>query len=110
MITTWEDEDLNLKDKLLRGIFAYGFENPSPIQKSAVPTMIAEGKDGERRDIIAQAQSGTGKTGAFTISTLQIIDESVKQTQALIIATSFNSIMNINLLNNIIIITNIILN
>tara|TARA_Y100001970_G_C14242243_1_gene865656 strand:+ start:400 stop:1572 length:1173 start_codon:yes stop_codon:yes gene_type:complete len=86
MITTWEDDDLNLKDKLLRGIFAYGFEKPSPIQKSAVPTMVAEGKDGERRDIIAQAQSGTGKTGAFTISTLQIIDESVKKTQALIIA------------------------
>ena len=86
MITTWEDENLNLKDTLLRGIYAYGFEKPSPIQKSAVPTMVAVNKDGERRDIIAQAQSGTGKTGAFTVSTLQIIDENVKQTQALIIA------------------------
>ena len=48
--------------------------------------MVSETKDGERRDIIAQAQSGTGKTGAFTVSTLQIIDESEKKTQALILA------------------------
>ncbi len=85
-IQTWEDENLNLKDNLLRGIFAYGFEKPSPIQKTAVPTMVSENKEGERRDIIAQAQSGTGKTGAFSVSTLQIIDESVKETQALILA------------------------
>ena len=48
--------------------------------------MVLERRDGHRKDIIAQAQSGTGKTGAFTISTLQIIDESVKETQALILA------------------------
>jgi len=85
-VQTWEDESLDLKDNLLRGVYAYGFEKPSPIQKTAVPTMISESKDGERRDIIAQAQSGTGKTGAFTVSTLQIINESEKKTQALILA------------------------
>ena len=85
-ITTWEDENLDLKPKLLRGIYAYGFEKPSPIQKTAVPTMVLERRDGHRKDIIAQAQSGTGKTGAFTVSTLQIIDENVKKTQALILA------------------------
>ena len=50
-VNTWEDEHLNLKDNLLRGIFAYGFEKPSPIQKTAVPTMISESKNGERKDI-----------------------------------------------------------
>jgi len=85
-VQTWEDESLDLKDNLLRGIYAYGFEKPSPIQKTAVPTMVSETKDGNRRDIIAQAQSGTGKTGAFTVSTLQIINENEKKTQALILA------------------------
>ena len=85
-VQTWEDESLDLKDKLLRGVYAYGFEKPSPIQKTAVPTMVSETKEGDRRDIIAQAQSGTGKTGAFTVSTLQIINENEKKTQALILA------------------------
>ena len=70
---------LNLKDNLLRGIFSYGFENPSKIQSSAIPPMV------EGKDIIAQAQSGTGKTGAFTIASLQKLDESLKATQILII-------------------------
>ena len=86
MIQSWEDENLDLKSNLLRGIYAYGFENPSPIQKTAVPTMVLEKNKENRRDIIAQAQSGTGKTGAFTISTLQIIDETQAKTQALILA------------------------
>ena len=85
-VQTWEDETLDLKENLLRGIYSYGFEKPSPIQKTAVPTMVSEIKEKKRRDIIAQAQSGTGKTGAFTVSTLQIIDENVKNTQALILA------------------------
>ena len=48
--------------------------------------MVSETKEHKRRDIIAQAQSGTGKTGAFTVSTLQIINENEKKTQALILA------------------------
>lgn len=77
-ITNWND--LNIKEGLLRGIFSYGFENPSPIQKRAIKPII------EKNDVIAQAQSGTGKTGAFTISTVEIVDETVKETQALIMA------------------------
>jgi translation initiation factor 4A len=78
LITKWSE--LNLKDELLRGIYSYGFEEPSPIQgKSILP--ITSGKD-----IIAQAQSGTGKTGAFSISMLQRIDENKKEPQGLIMA------------------------
>lgn len=74
---TWDD--LNIDDNLLRGIYSYGFEVPSEIQKIAI-TPIVDGKD-----LIAQAQSGSGKTGAFAIGTLQSIVLK-KGTQALIIA------------------------
>ncbi len=94
-INAWDDESVDLKANLLRGIYAFGFEQPSPIQKTAVPTMIAEDKNGARRDIIAQAQSGTGKTGAFCVSTLQIIDENVRKTQALILAPTHELAMQI---------------
>tara|TARA_B100000686_G_C16789314_1_gene977516 strand:+ start:1575 stop:2729 length:1155 start_codon:yes stop_codon:yes gene_type:complete len=73
-------EDLNLKESLLRGVFSYGFENPSIIQNSAIP-ILSKGKD-----IIAQAQSGTGKTGAFSIGCLNKLDEEKKRTQVLIIS------------------------
>lgn len=60
-------DGMDLDERLLRGVYAYGFETPSPIQqKSIVP--ICSGTD-----IIGQAQSGTGKTGAFVIGTLQRI-------------------------------------
>jgi len=49
-----------LKKDLLRGIYGYGFEKPSPIQAKAILPVI------QNRDTIAQAQSGTGKTGAFS--------------------------------------------
>ena len=54
-------DDLDCKMDLLRGIYSYGFENPSPIQKKAILPMLTD------RDLIAQAQSGTGKTGCFTV-------------------------------------------
>jgi len=77
-IKTWDE--LNLKNGLLRGIYANGFENPSEIQKKAILPII------NKNDVIAQAQSGTGKTGAFTISALQITDVSMDELQSLIIA------------------------
>lgn len=70
-------EDLGLKDSLLRGIFAHGWEKPSPIQSLAIRPMI------EGLDILAQAQSGTGKTGAFTIASLQLINPSNPEPQIL---------------------------
>ncbi len=53
----WDDEQLNLKDKLLRGIYAFGFEHPSPIQKRGLYPMIYSSTSGKHRDLIAQAQS-----------------------------------------------------
>lgn len=69
-----------LKEDLLRGIYAYGYEIPSRIQSYAIPQII------NGRDIIAQSQSGTGKTGAFVISTLQKIDENLNSPQAIILS------------------------
>ena len=76
----WDDENLNLNTKLLRGIYSYGFETPSPIQKKAIIPIL------NKKDVIAQAQSGTGKTGAFTISILQSIDPDIDSTQAIIMS------------------------
>tara|TARA_B110000008_G_scaffold278691_2_gene323229 strand:+ start:948 stop:2132 length:1185 start_codon:yes stop_codon:yes gene_type:complete len=84
-IKDWEDERLNLKKKLLRGIYSFGFENPSEIQKKAIyPFVKKYGK--KRKDIVAQAQSGTGKTGAFVVSSLQILNEKVNKPQVMILA------------------------
>uniref|UniRef100_A0A1B6EIR3 Eukaryotic initiation factor 4A n=1 Tax=Cuerna arida TaxID=1464854 RepID=A0A1B6EIR3_9HEMI len=73
-------DKLGLKEDLLRGIFAYGFETPSAIQQRATKAII------EGRDVIAQAQSGTGKTATFSIAILQRIDMNLKQCQALVLA------------------------
>ena len=76
----FDDEKINLKENLLRGIYNYGFNNPSKIQKTCIPIILDE------KDMIAQSQSGTGKTGTFTISTLQIVDENINECQAIILA------------------------
>ena len=73
-------DDLDIKPTLLRGIYAYGFENPSPIQKKGILPFLS------KNDLIAQAQSGTGKTGCFTIGTLQTIDETNNTIQAIILS------------------------
>ena len=73
-------EDMDLCDNLLRGIFAYGYEKPSVIQQKAIRQFITG------KDIIAQAQSGTGKTATFTIGMLQKIDVSLNKTQVIILA------------------------
>lgn len=73
-------DDMNLKEALLRGIYAYGFERPSAIQQRAILPCI------EGRDVIAQAQSGTGKTATFSIAILQTIDTNLRECQALVLA------------------------
>ncbi|KAJ9576938.1 hypothetical protein L9F63_006464 [Diploptera punctata] len=83
--STWEEvvenfDDMNLKEELLRGIYAYGFEKPSAIQQRAIIPCV------KGHDVIAQAQSGTGKTATFSISILQQIDTSNHECQALILA------------------------
>ncbi|CCI41478.1 hypothetical protein ABG067_006864 [Albugo candida] len=71
---------MELREDLLRGIYAYGFEKPSAIQQRAVKPILMG------HDCIAQAQSGTGKTATFTVSILQKINTNLKETQALILA------------------------
>ena len=71
---------MNLKEELLRGIYAYGFEKPSAIQQRAIVPCI------KGMDVIAQAQSGTGKTATFSIAILQKIDTNLRECQALLLA------------------------
>ena len=86
VISEWDDSTLDLRPKLLRGIYAFGFEKPSPIQKTGLIPLVQPGHKGKRRDIIAQAQSGTGKTACFGVGALQIIDPEKHATQVLILA------------------------
>lgn len=72
-------DEMGLPDDLLRGIYSMGFERPSPIQQRAIIPIISG------RDIIAQAQSGTGKTGTFCISALARMDPAIKAPQALVL-------------------------
>jgi len=84
--TNWEEDScttfdaMDLKEDLLRGIFAYGFEKPSAIQQRAIKPCLMG------KDVIAQAQSGTGKTATFAISILQALDPAVSDCQALVLA------------------------
>uniref|UniRef100_A0A8C9GIC2 RNA helicase n=1 Tax=Piliocolobus tephrosceles TaxID=591936 RepID=A0A8C9GIC2_9PRIM len=71
---------LGLKEKLLRGIYSYGFEKPSAIQQRGIKPILCG------YDTIGQAQSGTGKTATFVISSLQLIDYDIVACQALILA------------------------
>ena len=77
-ISNWDELDLH--EDILRGIYNYGFEKPSPIQCKAIKPII------DKFDIIAQAQSGTGKTATFCIGTLARIDVTKNATQAMIMA------------------------
>lgn len=87
-IDNWED--LSLSNNLLRGIYAYGFENPSPIQKQGIYPIL------NKKDIIAQAQSGTGKTGCFAVASLSLIDLSNLSSQILILAPTRELAIQIN--------------
>ncbi|KAG4301205.1 hypothetical protein PCK1_002515 [Pneumocystis canis] len=73
-------EEMNLKEDLLRGIYSYGYESPSAVQSRAIVQIV------KGRDVIAQAQSGTGKTATFSISILQVIDTALRETQALVLS------------------------
>jgi translation initiation factor 4A len=73
-------DNMGLREELLRGIYSYGFERPSAIQQKAIVPTI------KGKDVIAQAQSGTGKTATFAIGALQQINFSNRHCQALILA------------------------
>ena len=72
-------DEMGLPDTLLRGIYAHGFEKPSPIQQKAIVPI----KNGN--DVLAQAQSGTGKTGAFSIGAMCRVDPALKKPQILVL-------------------------
>lgn len=76
VFSSWDELELN--NDLLRGIYSQGFEKPSPIQSKAIRPIM----DGF--DLIAQAQSGTGKTGSFTIGALTKVVTSENSNQVLI--------------------------
>lgn len=73
-------DDLDIPESLLRGIYAHGFETPTAIQRRGISAMLTG------RDLIAQAQSGTGKTGTFVIGSLGRINPDLYECQVLILA------------------------
>jgi len=73
-------DGMGLREDLIRGIYAYGFEKPSAIQQRSIRPIV------KGRDVIAQAQSGTGKTATFSMSILQSLDTQVRETQALVLS------------------------
>jgi translation initiation factor 4A len=87
-IDTWDD--LEIPSDLLRGIYAHGFEKPSEIQRKSIAPVLAG------RDVIAQAQSGMGKTGAFSIGTLGRIDVSKPKVQAILMAPTHELVKQTN--------------
>ncbi len=73
-------DDMGLHEDLLRGIHAMGFDKPSEVQSKAIVPVTSG------RDIVIQAQSGTGKTGTFSIATLQQLDMRLHGCQALVLS------------------------
>lgn len=74
-------EELGVSEEIRRAITELGFEQPMPVQEEVIPYLLGEGND-----VIALAQTGTGKTAAFGIPILQKVDPSQKATQALILS------------------------
>ena len=72
--------DLNLSDALLKALDDLKFVTPSPVQQQTIPLML------QRRDLIGQAQTGTGKTAAFALPILQLLSPTQQGPQALILA------------------------
>jgi len=78
VVTTFDE--MGLKKGLLRGIYGYGFEKPSAVQQRAIMPIL------RGLDVIAQSQSGTGKTTIFAIGMLQIIDTKSSALQAIVLS------------------------
>ncbi|MBN8802619.1 MAG: ATP-dependent RNA helicase [Lysobacteraceae bacterium SCN 69-123] len=72
--------DLGLSDAVMKAVAAVGYETPSPIQAATIPAML------QGRDVLGQAQTGTGKTGAFALPVLSNIDISATRPQVLVLA------------------------
>ena len=68
--------ELGLNEQLLQGVEALGFTNPTPVQAQAIPVVL------QGRDVVASAQTGTGKTAAFTLPVLQLVGQAAKGQKA----------------------------
>ena len=73
--------ELGVSEEIRRAIEELGFEQPMPVQEAVIPYLL-----GNRNDVIALAQTGTGKTAAFGIPLLQRIDTNSKETQAIVLS------------------------
>ncbi|KAL1428358.1 hypothetical protein MTO96_002740 [Rhipicephalus appendiculatus] len=78
-------EELKLRPELLKGVYASGFDLPSKIQETALPTLLAD----PPQNMIAQSQSGTGKTAAFILASLSRVDEEQRYPQVLILSPTY---------------------
>ena len=74
-------KDLGVRDDLLKAVSELGFETPMPVQEKVIPHLL-----NEDNDVVALAQTGTGKTAAFGLPVIQRIDISQRRPQALILA------------------------
>lgn len=74
-------EELGVSEEIRRAIEELGFESPMPVQEEVIPYLL-----GNRNDVIALAQTGTGKTAAFGIPVLQKLDPKSRETQALVLS------------------------
>ena len=70
-------QELGVRDDLLQAISELGFENPMPVQEKVIPVLLSE-----NHDLVALAQTGTGKTAAFALPVIQRIDTSLRRPQA----------------------------
>ncbi|MGL5100868.1 MAG: DEAD/DEAH box helicase, partial [Fusobacteriaceae bacterium] len=75
-----EFKNLGLTEKTLKALAKKGYEKPSPIQELTIPALLSGDKD-----IIGQAQTGTGKTAAFSLPILEQIEENAKTIQAIVL-------------------------
>lgn len=73
-------DEIGLKSDVLRGVFAYGFDRPSPVQQRAIHPIL------QGRDVIVQSQSGTGKTSVFCLAALQGVEFSMREPQVVLLS------------------------
>ena len=81
-IDTFEDEKLGLKQEVLNGIFANGFQKPSPIQRIGIKPIV------DRRDLVLQSHSGSGKTATFVTGLLQVLKFEEKKSQVIVVSNT----------------------
>jgi len=78
-------EEMHLKPEILKGVYAMGFNHPSKIQETAIPSLLAD----PPINMIAQSQSGTGKTAAFSVAMLSRVDNNLQYPQALLLSPTY---------------------